>query len=43
MTQRHNEIRDALGELAAMRFKEVLREPVVRESDDNFGHPSSDC
>ena len=27
--QRHNEIRDALGDLAA--YKEVLREPVIRE------------
>ena len=40
VTQRHNEIRDALGDLAAMRFKEVLREPVVRESDDTLGIPA---
>ena len=40
VTQRHNEIRDALGDLAAMGFKEVLREPVVRESDDTLGIPA---
>ena len=40
VTQRHNEIRDALGDLAAMGFKEVLREPVVRESDNSLGIPA---
>ena len=29
--QRHNEIRDAMGDLV---YKEVIREPVVREADD---------
>ena len=29
--QRHNEIRDALGDLASIAYKEVLREPVIRE------------
>ena len=37
VTQRHNEIRDTLGDLAALGFKEVLREPVVREADDTNG------
>ena len=29
--QRHNEIRDALGDLASIAYKEVLREPVIRD------------
>ena len=29
--QRHNEIKDALGDLASIAYKEVLREPVIRE------------
>ena len=33
VTQRHNEIRDALGDLVAMGFKEVVREPIVKEAD----------
>ena len=32
--QRHNEIRDALGDLASIAYKEVVREPVVREPND---------
>ena len=40
VTQRHNEIRDALGDLAAMVFNEVLRELVVRKSDDILGIPA---
>ena len=32
--QRHNEIRDAFGDLASIAYKEVIREPVVREADD---------
>ena len=31
-TQRHNEVRDALGDIAAMAHNEVIRDPVVRES-----------
>ena len=27
VTQRHNEVRDALGDLAAIVYKEVVREP----------------
>ena len=29
--QRHNEIRDALGDVASIAYKDVVREPVVRE------------
>ena len=29
--QRHNETRYALGDLASIAYKEVMREPVVRE------------
>ncbi len=32
---RHNEIRDSLGDLCAMAFPEVIREPVVREADES--------
>ena len=39
MTQ-HHKIRDALGDLAAMGFKEVLRESVIRESDDILSIPA---
>ena len=40
VTQRHNEIRDALGDLVAMGYKEVLREPIVREADDSAESPA---
>ena len=30
VTQRYNEVRDALGDIAALAYKEVTREPVVR-------------
>ena len=33
VTQRHNEVRDALGDLAAMGYKDVIREPVVSDGD----------
>ena len=32
--QRHNEIRDALGDLASIAYKEVLLEPVIREPNE---------
>ena len=38
--QRHNEIRDALGDLASIAYKEVIREPVVREADDKNNVPA---
>ena len=34
VTQRHNEVRDALGDLAALAYKDVIREPIVREGSD---------
>ena len=34
ITQRHNEVRDALGDIAALAYKDVIREPIVREADD---------
>ena len=37
VTQHHNEVRDALGDIAALAFKEVTREPVVREADETRG------
>ena len=38
--QQHNEIRDALGDLASIVYKEVIREPVVREADDKNNVPA---
>ena len=35
--RRHNEIRDALGDVCALVFPEVVREPVVKDVDDGFG------
>ena len=40
MIQRHNEIRDAIGDLASIVYKEVIREPVVQEANDAYGVPS---
>ena len=37
ITQRHNEVRDALGDIAALTYKEVVREPLVREAERNSG------
>ena len=33
VTQHHNEVRDALGDLVALAYKDVNREPVVREGN----------
>ena len=38
--QRHNEIRDALGHLASIAYKDVVREPVVREPNDHEKVPA---
>ena len=38
--QRQNEIRDALEDLVAMGFKEVVREPIVKEADDTVDSPA---
>ena len=35
MTQRHNKVKDALGDVAALIYNYVVREPMVRESDMN--------
>ena len=35
VTQRHNEVRDAIGDLAALAWGQVTKEPVVREGDNN--------
>ena len=40
VTQRHNEVRDALGDLAAIVYKDVVREPIVQEADDSSGRPA---
>ena len=40
VTQRHNEVRDALGDIADMAYREVIREPVVREASDAAGIPA---
>ena len=37
VTQHHNEVRDALGDIAILAHDEVLRKPIVRESDDKNG------
>jgi hypothetical protein len=37
ITQRHNEVRDALGDIAAMAYNEVVKEPIVREADEARG------
>ena len=31
VTQRHNEVRDVIGDLASVVFKEVVKEPVMQE------------
>ena len=33
VVRRHNEIRDALGDLASLAYRDVIREPVVRDGD----------
>ena len=38
--QQHNELRDALGDLASIVYKEVIREPIVREADDKNNVPA---
>ena len=40
VTQCHNEVRDALGDLAAIVYKDVVREPIVQEADDSSGRPA---
>ena len=33
VVRRHNEICDALGDLACLAYKDVIREPVVHDGD----------
>ena len=40
VTQQHNEVRDVLGDLASIAFKDVIREPVVQEADNARGIPA---
>ena len=40
VTLRHNEVRDALGDIASMAYKDVVREPIVREAKDTLGMPA---
>ena len=35
--QRHNEIRDCIGDIASQVWTHVIKEPVVREADVNNG------
>ena len=35
--QRHNEIRDCIGDMAAQVWSQVIKEPVVREADVSTG------
>ena len=34
VTQRHNDLRDALDDLAALAYKDVISEPIVLEGSD---------
>ena len=38
--QCHNEIRDSIGDLASIVYKEVIWEPVVQEANDACGLPA---
>ena len=40
MIQRHDEIRDAIGDFASLVWSQVRREPVVREADTKNGTPA---
>ena len=35
VTQRHNEIRDALGDWVGLDYREFVREPIVSDGDDS--------
>ena len=39
VTQRHNEIRDALGDLSSLAWSQV-KEPIVKEADESSGSPA---
>ena len=40
MIQRHTEVRDALGDLTSLVYKDVICEPIVQEANDACGIPS---
>ena len=40
VTQRHNEVRDAFGDLASLAYSQVIKEPVVREAHNSFNSPA---
>ena len=40
MIQRHNEVRDLLGDLASLVWSQLKREPVVNQADEAMGTPA---
>ena len=40
IVRRHNEVRDAVGDLANIAWSSVKREPVVKEPNDEDGSPA---
>ena len=40
LVTRRNEIRDVIGDLASLVYKEVVKEPIVQEANDPEGVPS---
>ena len=40
VTQRHNEVRDAFGDLSSLAYGQVVREPVVREAHHSSDSPA---
>ena len=41
MTQKHNEVRDALGDIAALAYRRyVTKEPIVRKLDETRNLPA---
>ena len=40
VTQRHTEVRDAVGDIATLVYREVTNEPIVRAPDDTRNLPA---
>ena len=38
--RRHNEVRDAVGDLSSLLWNQIKKEPVIREADDVIGSPA---